>query len=161
MPTVSRCNEEILIQLEIDTRFREETSHFTRRMSSSSVHLLDLPDEMLLYIVKRLDNVDILYSLFGIDDGRLDRIIREKTFSRHLNFKSILHHKSTIESILDRFCEQILPQLHVNIRSLTVEPSYMERILLASHYPNLSELKILDFRRDSGALSYFTGEKSR
>ena len=127
-------------------------------MSSSSVHLFDLPDEMLLYIVKRLDNVDILYSLFGIDDGRLDRIIREKTFSHHLNFKSILHHNPTIESILDRFCEHILPQIHVNIRSFTVEPSYMELILLASHYPNLSELKILDFRRDSGALSYFTGE---
>ena len=127
-------------------------------MCSSSVHLFDLPDEMLLYIVKRLDNVNVLYSLFGIDDGRLDRIIREKTFSHHLNFTSILHHNATIDSILDRFRQNILPHIHFNIRSLTVEPSHMERILLASPYPNLTELKILDFQRDSAALSYFTGE---
>ena len=127
-------------------------------MSLSAVHLFDLPDEMLLYIVKRLDNVDALYSLFGINDGRLDRIIREKTFSHHLNFPSILHRNATIELILDRFCRTILPDIHFNIRSLTVESSYMERILLASHYPNLTQLKILDFHRDCGALSYFTGE---
>ena len=130
-------------------------------MSSSSLHLFDLPDEMLLSIVKRLDNVDVLYSLFGIDDGRLDRIVREKTFSHHLNFTSTLHRDATIEPILDRFCQNILPQIHFNIRSLTVEPSHMERILLASHYPNLTELKILNFHRDSGALSCFTGENGR
>ena len=130
-------------------------------MSSSSVHLLDLPDEMLLYIIRRLDNVDVLYSLFGINHGRLDRIIREKSFSHHLNFTtSILHHtdNATIESILDRFSQNILPHIHFNIQSLTVQLSYMQRILLASHYPNLTQLKILDFHRDSVALSCFTGE---
>ncbi|CAF5216283.1 unnamed protein product, partial [Rotaria magnacalcarata] len=106
-------------------------------MNRSSVHLLDLPDEMLLNILKKLDNVDVLYALLGIDNERLNSLAREETFSRTLNLVSIVHNTTMVDSILDRFFNYILPQVHENVKCLTVEPAFMERILLAAHYPNL------------------------
>ncbi|CAF2141277.1 unnamed protein product [Rotaria magnacalcarata] len=128
-------------------------------MNQSSVHLLDLPDEMLLNILKKLDNVDVLYALLGIDSGRLNSLAREETFSRTLNLVSILHNTTMVDSILDRFFNYILPQVHDNVECLIVEPTFMERILLAAHYQNLTELKIINFQRDN-SLRYFADDSS-
>src|SRR5271155_1781793 len=106
-------------------------------MNQSNIDLLDLPNEMLFYILNKLDNVDVLYSLFGINNERLDSIIRKKTFSNILNLTSTIDNTT----ILDRFCSYILPQIYSNVKCLIVEPVFMERILLATHYPNLTELK--------------------
>jgi hypothetical protein len=128
-------------------------------MERSSVNLLDLPSEMLFNILEKLDNVDILYSLLGINNERLHNIVREKTFSNTLNFTSIDYDTTRIESILNRFCIYILPQIHDNIKCLIVEPAVsMERILLTTHYPNLTELKIVNFQLNS-PLNYFTGKQ--
>jgi hypothetical protein len=129
-------------------------SMLTKRlnMNRSNVHFLDLPNEMLFYILKKLENVDVLYSLFGINHDRLDSITREEIFSTTLNFAS----KVDDTIILGRFCNYILPRIHSNVKCLIVEPASMERILLASPYPNLTELKIYNFQRDN-SLNYFTG----
>ena len=121
-------------------------------MNRSSVDLLDLPNEMLLHIFKKLDNIDVLYSLVGVNNDRLDRISREETFSNTLNFASILPDIT----IVDRFCDYILPRIHSNLKCLIVEATYMERILLTTHYPNLTELKLLHSERDT--LRYFSGK---
>jgi hypothetical protein len=123
-------------------------------MNRFNVHLLDLPNEMLFYILNKLDNVDVLYSLFGINNERLDSITRKKTFSNILNLTSTINNTA----ILDRFCNYILPRIYSNVKCLIVEPVSMERILLATHYPNLTELKLFNFQRDS-SLHYFTGKK--
>ncbi|CAF3172243.1 unnamed protein product [Rotaria socialis] len=125
-------------------------------MNRSNVHLLDLPNEMLFGIVKKLDNVDVLYSLFGINNERIDSIAREEIFSNTLNFASTIGDITVLDSMLDRFCNYILPRIHYNVKCLIVEPTYMERILLATHYPKLTELKIFNFQRDS-SLHYLTG----
>jgi hypothetical protein len=127
-------------------------------MNRSSVHLLDLPNEMLFNILKKLDNVDVLYSLLGINNDRLDSIAREETFSNILNFVSTVHNIIISDSILDRFCDYILPQIYYNVKCLIVESASMERILLATHYPNLTQLKLFNFQRDS-SLRYFTGKQ--
>ena len=123
-------------------------------MNRSVIHLLDLPNEILLYILNKLNNVDVLYSLFDINNERLDNITRQKIYSNILNFTSITD-KTTI---IDRFCMDILPRISSNIKCLIVEPISMKRILLATHYPNLNELKIFNFRPNS-SLHYFTGKK--
>ncbi len=125
-------------------------------MNQSHVHLLDLPNEMLFNILKKLDNVDVLYSLFGINNKRLDSIIREEIFCNSLNFTSSVHETTIIDSILGRFCNSILPRIQYNVKCLIVEPASMERILLATPYPNLTELKIFNFQQDT-SLHYFTG----
>ena len=55
-------------------------------MHQSNVNLLDLPNEILLKIFKILNNIDILYSLFDIDNQRLDMILQEKINYTYKNY---------------------------------------------------------------------------
>ncbi|CAF4548574.1 unnamed protein product, partial [Rotaria socialis] len=89
-------------------------------MNRSYVQLKDLPDELLIFIFKQMNNVEILYSLFGVDE-RFDSILQDPIFTNHLNFlkwssKKFLNIFSP-DIIFDRFCLQILPAVHVNLSS--------------------------------------------
>ena len=121
-------------------------------MMSHHRHFLDLPNEILLLILKKLDNIDVLYSLLGINNQRLDILAQEQIFSTILNFVSTSETNDDICSIsdamLDRFCLSILPRVHENVKFLTVEGMSMEDILLAGDYPNLTELKLLNFNKE-------------
>ncbi|CAF1456133.1 unnamed protein product [Rotaria sp. Silwood1] len=55
---------------------------------------------------------------------------------------------STIDDKIDRFCTYILPQKHNCIRKLIVDATYMERILLAGDYPNLTYLELFNFKEE-------------
>ena len=110
-------------------------------MNQCNVGLLDLPNEMLFNILKKLENVDVLYSFFGINNERLEKIIEDEFFSNSLNIASITENSTIIDSILDRFCDYILPRIYFNVKCFIVEPEFMKRILLATPYPNLTELK--------------------
>ncbi|CAF1303331.1 unnamed protein product [Rotaria sp. Silwood1] len=59
--------------------------------------------------------------------------------------------------ILDRFCSQILPSIHHNIKWLDVECSSMEDVLLCTSYPNLSGLGLHNIEKNI-ALRIFTDE---
>ena len=39
-------------------------------MTSSSAQLMKFPDELLLSILKKLDNIDVLFSLLGLETCR-------------------------------------------------------------------------------------------
>ena len=131
-------------------------------MNQSNVSLLDLPNEILLIILKKLNNMDVLYSLLDVDNQRLDIIVREETFTKSLNFilttitDDVL---SIADSILDRFCMNILPKIDYNVKSLILESGSMERILLAADYPNLTELKLYNVN-DHIVSYHFTGKKT-
>ncbi len=118
-------------------------------MNRSNVHLLHLPDEILLKILNKLSNVDVLYSLLDIDNGRLNILAQENAFTNILKFVSI-----DDNSIIDRFSTDILPRIHHNVKCFIFDPVFMERILLATDYPNLTELKIFHFQQEI-ALNYF------
>ncbi|CAF3387836.1 unnamed protein product [Rotaria sp. Silwood2] len=128
-------------------------------MNLSNVGLLDLPNEILFIILKKLDNMDVLYSLLDVGNQRLKMIVQKKMFTKTLNlvvttsFDDIL---SITDSILDRFCINILPKINLNVKSLILESGSMERILLAADYPNLVELKLFNFN-DKIVLHYFRG----
>jgi hypothetical protein len=53
----------------------------------------------------------------------------------------------------------ILPRIHHNVKSFIFEPISMELILHASNYPNLTELKLLNFSQGM-ALNHFTNKKN-
>jgi hypothetical protein len=46
-------------------------------MSADKKNLLDLPNEILHRILKNLENIDVLYSLLGIDNQRLNIIVKQ------------------------------------------------------------------------------------
>jgi hypothetical protein len=123
-------------------------------MNQCKIHLLDLPNEVLLIIFKKLDNVDVLYSLFRIQNERIDTLIEDRVFFTILNFKKI---SSILDSKLDRFCTSILPQIHYCIKKLVLDTNSMERILLAGDYPNLITLELFNFGKEIVS-RYLTGK---
>jgi hypothetical protein len=126
------------------------------------VELNDLPDEILMIILKKLKNLALLYSLIGVNK-RLNTIVRDPIVTSHLTLMS----RSSNDSIyplpelkLDRFCLQILPEIRYQIKRLDLESSSIERILLATNYPNLYELGLFDIDIER-AQSLFIDKKSQ
>ena len=61
------------------------------------------------------------------------------------------------DTIVARFCINILPRIDHNIKSLILDSVSMEHILLAADYPNLTKLKLFNFN-DKIVSRYFTGK---
>ncbi|CAF0890232.1 unnamed protein product [Adineta steineri] len=104
--------------------------------------------------------MDVLYSLFDVDNQRLHMIVKEKTFTNTLTFVLTTKNGDILslgDLIVDRFCINILPKIDYNIKSLILESQSMERILLAADYPNLTELKLYNFN-DHIISRHFTAE---
>ncbi|CAF4214909.1 unnamed protein product, partial [Rotaria sordida] len=128
-------------------------------MSRSNVNLLDLPDEILLVILKKLNNIDVLYSFIDINNEHLNSLAYEKIFSDTLNFVSIDNVSAIDQEKLDRFCKDILPKIHENVKCFILQPISMECILHAADYRNLTELKLFNFTQEV-VLNYFTNQSS-
>ncbi|CAF3560007.1 unnamed protein product [Rotaria socialis] len=114
-------------------------------MNQSDINFLDLPNEMLLTILKKLDNIDVLYSLFGINNKRLDILVQDGVFTNNLNFVTT---SLITDEKFDRFCTYILPRSHHCVKKLILEATSMERILLAGDYPNLTYLELFNFKQE-------------
>jgi hypothetical protein len=128
-------------------------------MAYSCVQLNDLPDEILLIIFKNLNNVEVLSSLFNVNK-RFNKIVRDSIFTSDLTLLKYLSHDfiySLPDPLLDRFCSEILPEIHHKIKWLTLESLSMKRILLSTNYPNLDGLRIYNIKKKT-ALSFFTGK---
>jgi hypothetical protein len=128
-------------------------------MKHSSVELNHLPDEILIYILKKLSNVEVLYSLIDVNK-RLHAIVHDPIFTNCLTLMRCVSDDSVDslpDPILDRFCLQILPEIHHQIKWLDLEPSSMKRIFLATNYPILYGLGLYDIDIET-ALSHFIGK---
>jgi hypothetical protein len=120
-------------------------------MNHLCIQLTDIPDEILLLILNKLINIEVLYSLIGVNI-RLDKIASDPVFTEHLTLMTRSSNgviKSLDVSILDRFCSNILPRIHCKIKWLNLEPLCMERILLAADYPNLHGLSLFNIERET------------
>jgi len=130
-------------------------------MSNSSVGLNDLPDEILMNIFQKLNNVDVLYSLQGVNQ-RLNKIVHDLIFTSHLTFIKWLPHYFIdlfcCDMMLNRFCVQILPEIHDKIKWLDLESSSMKHVLRAANYVNLNSLGLYNIHGES-ARCLFTGKK--
>ena len=129
-------------------------------MQYSFVQLMDLPDEILMIIFKKLNNTEVLYSLMDVS-MRLNQIIVDPIFTNQISLikcNSLSRLISALSNIvLDRFCSQILPRIYHKIKWLNLETLSMERILLAADYCSLSQLDI--FLMDEKAdIQFFTGK---
>ncbi|CAF3792816.1 unnamed protein product [Rotaria sp. Silwood1] len=121
-------------------------------MEYSCARFTDLPDEILMIIGQKLNNFDVLYCLKGINQ-RIDSIVHDSTFTSRLsfvkwskcNFIDLLH----CDMILNRYCLQILPDIHDKIKWLDLEASSMKHILCATDYPNLNSLGLYNIDEES------------
>ncbi len=133
-------------------------------MNDSTVDIVSLCDDMLLAIYNKLDNMDVLYSLIGVN-RKLDRLARDITFTRCLDFLTILSNESNDsrnKSILDRFCFDILPRIQHNIQSLTLDPLSIDRVFHIGNYSKLHKLTLLNLQFEmvsrifNGMSAYFS-----
>jgi hypothetical protein len=120
-------------------------------MNKHDVQLLDFPNEILFFILEKLDNIDVLYSLFGINNRQLNMIAQEQKFRNTLNLVSLSNSK------LNRFCKDILPRINHNIKSLALDSVSMENIIRAGNYSNLTELTLFNFNKEIFS-RYFMGK---
>ncbi|CAF0903123.1 unnamed protein product [Rotaria sordida] len=127
-------------------------------MAHSLVQLDDLSDEVLIYILKKLDNDQVLYSLMGVNK-RLNTLVHDSIFTSHLTLMTRSANdciSPLSERILHRFYSQILPEIHHQIQWLNVESSSMERIL-SGNYPNLYGLGLYNLEIETTAHLFTNG----
>ena len=129
-------------KIDIYKRFRTRSQQSEANMSCIDIRLNDLPAEILLKIFKNLNNMDVLYSLIGVEG--LDLLVKDDIFTNTLNFVFPDNDKIE-ESMLNRFCNSILPQIESSVKCLVLKTTAMDRILRAGIYSNLTQLKILRF----------------
>jgi hypothetical protein len=133
-------------------------------MNSSDINnlnILDLPNEILLIILNKLNTVDALYSLVDVNE-RFDELVLDLLHIRNLDTASMIIKSnvdrtfSTDNRILDRICEKILPRIHHEVNELIVEQYSMKRILLTVNYPELYSLSLVNFQEEV-LFQYLTG----
>jgi hypothetical protein len=113
-------------------------------------NILDLPDEILLIIVNKMNIVDVLYSLVDVNQ-RFDRLVLDPLTIRNIDmtmktFESVYDQTFSIDDqILSRICDQILCRIYDQINALTVEQYSIKRILHATNYPQLYSLSLINF----------------
>ena len=102
---------------------------------------IQLPEEILLIILKKMNNLNVLYSLFGINE-RIHAIVSDQEFTKHLSFKLPFISSSypITDTVLDRFVHEILPNINDKIERLDVDSSIMDRIIYTTYYRNLKTL---------------------
>ncbi len=129
-------------------------------MKDLSIEFNNLPDEIILIILKKLDNVEVLSSLIRVNK-RFNKIAHDSIFTSHLSLMKYSSNNSTYyavpDSILDRFCSETLPSIHHKINWLDLESTTIERVLLATNYSNLYGLGLYSIDIDE-AISLFIGK---
>jgi hypothetical protein len=124
--------------------------------------LLDLPDEILFNIVKKLNKVDVFCSLVDVN-RRFYRLALDSKYVRDLDLTTMMNIDSMDDKtspidiqFLSRICEKILPRIHHQVQKLIVEPDSMQQILLAGNYPQLYSLSLVNFQQEI-LYQYLTG----
>jgi hypothetical protein len=117
------------------------------------VNILDLPNEVLLIILNKLDMVDVFNSLVDVCK-RLDQLVFDPFCIRNLDMtsmtmKSFFDRTYSVEDqVLSRICSNILPRIHHQVNELIIEQQSIERVLHALNYPQLYSLTLMDFEAE-------------
>ncbi|CAF0833646.1 unnamed protein product [Adineta steineri] len=109
--------------------------------------LLDLPDEIILAIINRIQPQFLLFcSLIGTGNNRLERIVLGKSHSLDLTFD---YYKSPYEAFMKRFYAHVMPRISNNIQFLAFNLQHLTDISTFAQencggtFPNLTHLKIM------------------
>lgn len=114
------------------------------------MNIIDFSDDILLIILKKLKNVDVLYSLIGTEPT-LDRLAQDFLFTRSVNLASISSNKDNCSisySILNRFYTEIIPRIQHNIQCLTLDSLSMDNALRIGKYLSLERLVLVNLKYD-------------
>ncbi|CAM4983274.1 unnamed protein product [Rotaria socialis] len=121
--------------------------------NNNKLNILNLPNEILLFIFNKLKTIDALYSLVDVNE-RFDRLIFDSLHIRNLDttsmvIKSYYNRNFSIDkNVLLRISEKMLPRIYHQLNELIVEQYSMEHILFAFNYPQLYSLSLVNFQEE-------------
>jgi hypothetical protein len=112
-----------------------------------AVELLDLPDELILAIMKKVNpQVLLLCSMMNIGNNRLQQLAFDRCHSIDLTFDYL---RAPHKLLMKRFYSDVLPRIIHNIKSLAINHHHISSIksFLKNNcngtLPNLTHLKIM------------------
>jgi hypothetical protein len=120
----------------------------------NSLNLLDLPDEILLIIIKQLKMVDILYSLVNVTE-RLDQLVLNPSSICILDLTCIkmkIHSDDMYlidDHVCERICQNVLSRINDQVTELIIDQSSIERVLHTIDYPQLHSLSLIHIDQTS------------
>lgn len=127
----------------------EEYFVYMKIINKNDMNILDLPDEMLLAIFRKMNMIDVFYSLVDVN-RRFHGLVLDLLCIFHLNLtnQTLLNEKSTVANqLVDRICEKLLIRSHQKINKLTVQPITMKCVLLPINYSQLYSLSLVNFEQ--------------
>ena len=133
--------------------------------SRNSRNLLDLPNEVLLIIIKQLSMVDILYSLVDVTE-RLDQLVLNPIYTRILDMTCIRTELlpdrvySTNDHVRQRICQNVLSRIDHQVNKLIIDQPSIKQVLHDIDYPQLHSLSLIDFNERS-FFDFLKGNSSR
>jgi len=125
--------------------------------NTNDINILDLPDEMLLIILSKLDMVDVFYSIVDLNK-RFNQLVLDPLYIHHLDLtvKTSLDHNSPVDNqVFDQIRTKVLPRIHDKVNKITVTSPSMEFIFNTVDYPQLHSLSLVDFQQET-LLQYLT-----
>ncbi|CAF1417150.1 unnamed protein product [Rotaria sordida] len=121
-------------------------------LNNDNLNILDLPDEILFIIFKKLNTIDVFHSLVGVNQ-QFDRLALDPLNVHDLDMTDIMTINSLYDKIpsidtetLSKICSKILPRIHHQVHKLTVEQYSMKDILRAANYSELYSLSLINFQ---------------
>ena len=128
------------------------------------VQLLDLPDELLLNILKKVDSqVILLCSMIDIDNHRLEQLAFDRCHSIDLSARC---YQTKYRSLKHKFFSAVMPRIFHDIHSLTITYDHMWSMKTFIEQncngtlPNLTHLKfLLDLRHAKSGMPSILGNQ--
>jgi len=128
---------------------------------SNDIKIVDLADEILLMILNKLDQIDVLHSVVHVN-RRFQELALDPLYIRDLHLSDMSNLKSLFDSTLpfdresiSRLSEEILPQIHHLVQKLTIEQCLAKHVL-GMNYPQLYSLSLMHFEEEI-LYQYLTG----
>ncbi|CAF3627492.1 unnamed protein product [Rotaria socialis] len=123
-------------------------------LNKNDFNILDLPDEILLVTLNKLNTTDVFHSLVDVNQ-QFDRLALHYLYVRNIDMTdtmtitSLYDQTSSINTkILSKISEKVLPRIHHQVYKLTIEQYSMQRIILAANYPQLYCLSLINFQKE-------------
>jgi hypothetical protein len=120
-------------------------------LNNNRLNVLDVPNEIFFIIFKKLNMIDVLYSLVDVN-RRFDRLALDSLYIHDLNMtdtmiiNSFYKQPCSIDTqVISKICETILSSIHHQVHELTIEECSMKSIL-TGNYPQLYSLSLINFR---------------
>lgn len=117
----------------------------------NGINIIDLPNEILLYIFNKVNIIDVFYSLVGVNQ-RFDQLIFNLLDIDNIPcifHQKYINDKSKHDYILDKICLKILPRINKKIKKITIDPYSLKRMVNAIDFPQLYSLSLFGYQIDT------------